>query len=137
MKTCSFRGALPRSLDEGLFCKSHLPAVLYALQPCDQMSCSLCETPSTTVHFNSYRAHRFVNHYYAILNCPANCQTQNIMYALTCPCGNYDFIGSTTSNITEVIQCIREKGNHFIHNLLLAATSFHNALYDTNHFLSN
>ena len=137
MKTCSFRGAQPRSIDEGLFCKSSLPSIRYHFQPCQQIICSLCETVSSFVQFNSNRIHRFLNGYYAILNCPATCQTNNIIYALTCPCGEYDFIGSTSSNIGETIESIREKGNRFIHETLISIIAFDNLQYDENHFLND
>ncbi|CAF3547400.1 unnamed protein product [Rotaria socialis] len=137
MKTCSFRGANPRSFDVGLFCKSNLPVIRYALEPCEQMICSLCEPTKPIVEFNSYRTHRFVNGYHAILNCPAKCQTVNIIYVLTCPCGQYDFIGSSCQSIAEVVESVRENGSRFIEETLLSSTSFHNLQNDINHFLND
>ena len=137
MKACSFRGAQPRSIDEVLFCKSNLPTIRYHLQPCQQIICSLCEIVSSFVQVNPNRIHRFLNGYYAILNYPATCQTDNIIYALTCPCGEYDFIGSTSSNICETIESIREKGNRLIHETLISIIAFDNLQYDDNHFLND
>ncbi|CAF1362423.1 unnamed protein product [Rotaria sordida] len=123
MKTCVFRDARPRSLDEGLFCKSQLPIVRYSFQACHKISCTLCESSTAIIQFDSGRTHRFVNGYHAILNCPVTCQTKNIIYALTCPCGEYDFIGSTSSNISEVIESIRENGSQYMHETLISINS--------------
>ncbi|CAF2972192.1 unnamed protein product [Rotaria sp. Silwood2] len=137
MKTCTFLNAWPRSLDEGVFCKSHLPLVRYSFQACEKISCTLCESPSTIIQSDSCRTHRFLNGYYAILNCPVTCQTKNIIYTLTCPCGEYDFIGSTSSHILEVIESIRENGNQYMHETLISANSPFGSHQDTNNFLHN
>ncbi|CAF1395843.1 unnamed protein product [Rotaria sordida] len=135
MKTCTYRDAWPRSLDEGLFCKSQLPTVRYSFQPCQKISCTLCESSSTIIQFNSYRIHHFLNGYHAILNCPVTCHTKNIIYALTCPCGEYDFIGSTSSDMSEVIESIREAGNQYMHETLISTKSSFYSHRDTNNFL--
>jgi len=81
MKTCRFRGARPRLLDnnkqEGILCHSK-PVAHYGTQPCRQERCLLCKTRrsesgviSTVVHFSPNQIHHFVNSYQAILNCPA------------------------------------------------------------------
>ncbi|CAF1311890.1 unnamed protein product [Rotaria sordida] len=137
MKTCTFRDAWPRSLDEGLFCKSQLPIVRYTFQPCQNISCTLCESSSTIIQFNSYRTHRFLNGYYAILNCPVTCETKNLIYTLTCPCSEYAFIGSTSSNISEVIESIRENSNQLMHETLISRNSAFNLHRDMNNFLHN
>ena len=76
MKTCSFRDAQPRSVDEGLFCRSE-PEARYAMTDCG--NCGLCcpkydvkrrEGPPV-VQFGPAQRHQFVNKYEAILNCPA------------------------------------------------------------------
>ena len=135
MKTCSFRGAQPRSYDEGLFCKANPPSARYCFQSCDEIICSLCESTSPLIEFNAHRAHRFINGYHTLLNCPATCQTQNIIYALTCRCGEYDFIGSTASSIAEMIDSVQENGNRFIHETLLSGVPFERLKEHPDHFL--
>ena len=44
MKTCSFRGAQPRSSDEGLFCGDQLPSIRYGMQPCHGNNCKVCHS---------------------------------------------------------------------------------------------
>ena len=110
MKTCSFRGAKPRSVDEGLFCRDE-PDVQYGLSPCD--NCPLCVPPyplyrrenQPIIHFNQNQKYRFHNGYQAILNCPANCQTQNILYVMTCPCGDYEYIGESSQRLWDRLWC--------------------------------
>ncbi|CAF3976512.1 unnamed protein product [Rotaria sordida] len=136
MKTCMFRGAMPQSFDEGLFCKADYPLIRYSFLPCYQPQCPLCQRSnviassssntaptSYVVEFNTYHSHRFQNGYTTILNCPATCQTKNIIYTVTCCCGNYEYIGSTSSNLSETIESIRETSNRFISETLLCASS--------------
>lgn len=122
MKTCSYRQAIPRMEHEGIFCQT-TPECLYVMQPCG--NCQLCYYSSVhtnvqqsspySIAFNLYQKHRFVNGYESILNCPATCQTNNIIYALTCQCGHYDYIGETNSNLFK-----RLSSHHcFIHRLIL------------------
>ena len=99
MRTCSFRDARPRSNTEGLFC-SKAPEGQYTMQPCGR--CNLCSATITTtatncpqqgyVQLNAYEKHQFANGYQPILNCPATCSSKNIIYALTCLCGRFDYI---------------------------------------------
>ena len=103
MKTCSFRGARPRSLIEGLFCQE-TPECRYTVKPCTQ--CALCVP--IRLRFNSYQRYRFVNGYESILNCPAVCGTKNIIYALTCQCGHFDYVGETRGNLND-----RLKSHHY------------------------
>lgn len=124
MKTCSFRQAQPRLPMEGIFCRT-TPECLYVMQPCGH--CPLCSSVDSSarattsgnqayaVAFNLYQKHRFVNGYEAILNCPATCDTNNIIYALTCLCGQYDYLGETSGNLFKRLsshQC-------FTHRLIL------------------
>lgn len=123
MKTCSFRQAQPRLPTEGIFCRT-TPECLYVMQPCGR--CPLCSSAESSaransggqaysVAFNLYQKHRFVNGYEAILNCPASCDTNNIIYALTCLCGQYDYLGETCGNLFKRLsshQC-------FTHRLIL------------------
>ena len=76
MKTCSFRGAKPRSIDEGLFCIDE-PDIRYGLSPCN--NCPLCVPPYDVVtrqqqpiiRFGPSQKFRFINGYQTILNWPA------------------------------------------------------------------
>ena len=120
MKTCSFRGAQPRLLGEGLLCTT-IPECHYFMERCN--NCALCYSfnESTNyeqqcpVQFNLQRKHRFVNGYESILNCSTSCNTNNIIYVLTCQCGHYDFIGETSDNLRT-----RLSSHHcFTHRLLL------------------
>ncbi|CAF3932155.1 unnamed protein product [Adineta steineri] len=103
MKTCTYRQAEPRLKDEGIYCTIN-PQCRYGMTPC--RCCALCyeHNQSTnnkqySVQFNLYQKHRFVNGYESILNCPSTCKTKNIIYALTCVCGNYDYIGGTSGTL--------------------------------------
>ncbi|CAF1033361.1 unnamed protein product [Adineta steineri] len=100
MKTCTYRQAEPRLKDEGIYCTIN-PQCRYWMTPC--RCCALCyehnqptNNKQYSVQFNLYQKHRFVNGYESILNCPSTCKTKNIIYALTCVCGNYDYIGGTS-----------------------------------------
>ncbi|CAF3929750.1 unnamed protein product, partial [Rotaria magnacalcarata] len=98
MKTCSLRYARPRTLNEGLFCLQE-PEARYELSACG--NCALCypqydrtyRVKKSIVGFSQAHQHTFLNGYHAILNFSASCHTYNIIYALTCPCGNVDYIG--------------------------------------------
>ena len=139
MKTCSFRNAKPRSSDEGLFCHEE-PDARYALLPCN--NCPLCMPPydvarrqQPAVRFGPSQRHRFVNGYQTILNCPADCHTRNIVYVMTCPCGEYEYISETSQRIGDRLKCKlklesledlfvmsadhRQHGNRIIHEFLI------------------
>lgn len=109
MKTCSYRNAKPRSVAEGLFC-SEEPDARYGLSLC--YNCPLCVPPLDTVRlqppimrFGPSQRHRFINGYQTILNCPADCQTRNMIYVMTCPCGQYEYIGETSQRIDDRLKC--------------------------------
>ena len=126
MKTCSFRGAQPRLKEEGLFC-SIVPECHYAMERCKK--CVFCESSAENanyrqeqqqqqpcpIQFNMHRKHRFVNGFESILNCPTSCDTNNIIYVLTCQCGNYDYIGETSVNLRTRYQSHK----CFTHRLIL------------------
>jgi hypothetical protein len=79
MKTCSFRGAQPRSILEGLFCGEDEPEARYAMLACDNLFCPCCHPSNNwkktqawpVVDFVSSSIHQFVNGYTTYLNCPA------------------------------------------------------------------
>jgi hypothetical protein len=79
MKTCSFRGAMPRSNMEGLFCGQDEPEAQFAMVPCSHLYCRCCHPPNNwrksqqwpVIDFVSSSKHTFVNGYTTYLNCPA------------------------------------------------------------------
>ncbi|CAF3677382.1 unnamed protein product [Rotaria sp. Silwood1] len=124
MKTCSFRHARPRTLNEGLFCVQE-PEARYELAACG--NCGLCypqydmryRSKKSIVEFAQAHTHTFVNGYQAILNCSATCHTRNIIYVLTCPCGKYDYVGATMYSLQDRLMKHREHGNRIIHEFLI------------------
>ncbi|CAF3988222.1 unnamed protein product, partial [Adineta steineri] len=131
MKTCSFRNAQPSLYNRyGIFSIDESKA-LYGLEPCEQVTCRFCfpikdvlvrgRQNQAVVQFLSAQKHRFVNGYEAILNCPATCTRKNILYALTCPCGQYDYIGYTSLTLDEQLKYHREHGNRIMHEFILSS----------------
>ncbi|CAF4050234.1 unnamed protein product [Rotaria sp. Silwood2] len=113
MKTCSYRGAQPIVVgDKSLFCLSEAQA-RYGMTRCRQISCCLCypsyklmyRQHQPIIQFGSHQQHTFVNGYRSILNCPATCTTRNIIYVLTCPCHQVDYIGETSSSLIHRLAC--------------------------------
>ena len=117
MKTCSYRGGVAithSSTDRNnLFCIMNEPQARYEMNRCQRLTCCLCypsykltyrhDTP--IIRFGSHQQHTFLNHYRSILNCPATCQTQNIIYVLTCPCHKVDYIGETSASLSNRLSC--------------------------------
>ncbi|CAF0955805.1 unnamed protein product [Rotaria sordida] len=126
MKTCSFRGAEPRSKIEGLFCGRDELQARYTLTPCGNLFCLCCHSLNShkkiqkwsVVDFNSNSTHRFVNGYTTYLNCPATCTTSNVVYAMTCPCGHYDYVDSTAKTLADAMAYHREHRNRIVHEKL-------------------
>lgn len=85
MKTCSFRHARPRTLQEGLFCLYETEA-RYELAACG--NCGLCypqydmkyRSKKSIVEFSQAHQHTFVNSYKTILNCSAVSLIMNYFY---------------------------------------------------------
>lgn len=106
LKTCAFRGATPT--EESIFC-SRTPEARYSIRACQERSCHSCRPWhirenaefDRAIPYDHVRVHQFVNGYRAILNCPAVCTTANIIYALTCPCGQFDYMDATTQPFRE------------------------------------
>jgi hypothetical protein len=79
MKTCSFRGAEPRSVVEGLFCGNGEPDPRYRMTPCGQELCRCCHPLNadkrrirwSVIDFDSTSKHHFGKEYTTYLNCPA------------------------------------------------------------------
>ncbi|CAF1457680.1 unnamed protein product, partial [Rotaria sordida] len=138
MKTCSFRGAQPPSNIEGLFCGRDEPQARYSLVPCDNLFCQCCLPLNTykksqswpIVNFASSSMHRFLNGYTTYLNCPATCTTSNIIYAMTCPCGHYDYVDSTAKTLVDAMAYHREHGNRIIHEKLTGSPLFRGSQID-------
>ena len=78
LKTCAFRGARPRTMNEGLFCAQE-PEARYELAACG--NCALCypfydmkyRAKQFVVKYSQAHKHTFRNGYEAILNCSAVC----------------------------------------------------------------
>ncbi|CAF2184309.1 unnamed protein product [Rotaria magnacalcarata] len=107
MKTCSFRFARPRTLNEGLFCLQE-PEARYELSACG--NCGLCypqydmkyRTKKSIIEFSQSHRHTFINGYQTILNCSA-----------------VDYIGVTASNLHDRLTKHREHGNRIMHEFLI------------------
>lgn len=127
MKTCSFRNAQPRSMNEGLFCLQP-PECLYAMSKCG--NCDLCTKSSsinnsiTPVQFDNFQPHQFVNGYQSILNAPVDCDTKNFIYVLTCICGNFDYICETKFSLSRRLQDHRLLVNNLICKFLVGGDNF-------------
>ncbi|CAF1336830.1 unnamed protein product [Rotaria sordida] len=133
MKTCAFRIPDGLLIKTGLFYTDDMTnSLCHDMKPCQRLFCTLCQAKNdsdsascTTIEFStSGQKHRFVNGYEAVLNCPANCQTNNIIYVLTCACGEYDYIGSTRYSLNEVIEYHRQHVNRLIIEYLLNGEPF-------------
>lgn len=106
MKTCGFRGALPKLDERDIFCRSE-PQARYELKRCNRRTCCLCHpcyastyrSNEPLIRFGPQQEHYFIHGYRSILNCPASCDTWNIIYALTCPCRTADYIGQTSRSL--------------------------------------
>nr|ACD54667.1 unknown [Adineta vaga] len=123
MKICSLRPSdlLSTIIDhEGLFSEYNQPEARYSVVPCNNLFCSCCHPPNTwrktrpwsVIDFVSSPSHQFINGYTTYLNCSAVilfkyfvCNTSNIIYAMTCPCGHYDYISSTKETLSEALAC--------------------------------
>ncbi|CAF3876419.1 unnamed protein product [Rotaria sordida] len=127
MKTCSYRGAQLSILDEkSLFCLSE-PEARYDMSRCHQLSCCLCypsyklayRQQQPIIQFGSHQQHTFINGYRSILNCPATCTTRNIIYVLTCPCQQVDYIGEASSSLNYRLAYHQQHGNRIVQEFLL------------------
>ncbi|CAF1426785.1 unnamed protein product [Rotaria sordida] len=127
MKTCSYRGAEPIiDVPNGLFCVNE-PQARYEMMRCSRFSCCLCH-PSykltyrqekPIIQFGPNQQHRFINGYRSILNCPATCTTNNIIYVLTCPCHQIDYIGETSLSLPNRLSYHQAHGNRILQEFLL------------------
>ncbi|CAF5188020.1 unnamed protein product, partial [Rotaria magnacalcarata] len=112
MKTCRFRDAEPCPSIQGLFCNDESPKARYRMVPCGTTNCPCCSS------IENSSSHRFVNGYTTYLNCPASCTTSNIIFVMTCPCGQYKFIDSTSGSLTDALTYHRLACNQMMHSFL-------------------
>ena len=103
------------------------------MEPCQHFFCSLCRSTENEAHSqpsvtfsNKGQKHRFYNGYEAILNCSANCQTNNIVDVLTYICGQYDYISSTQYTLNDILDYHRQHTNRLIIEHLLNGEPFSN-----------
>ncbi|CAF4326665.1 unnamed protein product, partial [Rotaria magnacalcarata] len=56
----------------------------------------------------------------------------NLIYAMTCPCGHYDYVDSTAETLTDALAYHREHGNRIIHEKLTGSPLFRGSIMDPN-----
>ncbi|CAF1382322.1 unnamed protein product [Adineta steineri] len=128
MKTCSFRQAIPRCIDEGIFSLT-LPSTQYGMKQCQDQNCHYCykrldftDRFEPAKFFSTSQIHHFVNGYHVYLNCNVTCTSSNIIYALTCPCHQYDFIGRCRIPFGDRIMQHRLYNGRIISNFFIGQT---------------
>ena len=72
----------------------------YGMKRCRDRNCRFCYERLDITNrfeqamcFSENQIHRFVNQYQVYLNANVVCTSSNVIYALTCPCHQYDYIG--------------------------------------------
>ena len=85
----------------------------------------VCQQKSPVL-FDNYNRHRFVNGYESIINCPVNCNAKNFIYALTCLCGNFDYICETKFILGQRLKDHRTFANRLIRKLLVGKENLKN-----------
>ncbi|CAF3797057.1 unnamed protein product [Rotaria sp. Silwood1] len=125
MKTCNFRNAKPRWNYVGLFIYDQ-PEAHYGTNKCNDTSCRFCyERCDLTrrferaTNFSKQQIHCFLNQYKVYLNCDVTCMTSNIIYALTCPCHHFDYIGRCCEAFGERMRKHRTYGCRLVSNFLI------------------
>ncbi|CAF3978273.1 unnamed protein product [Adineta steineri] len=130
MQTCSFRQSIPRCIDEGLFSLA-LPSGQYGMKQCRDQSCGYCYERLVMTHrvnpamsFSNRQIHHFVSGYQVYLNCNVirTCITSNVIYALTCPCHQYDYISRCDVPIRECIMQHRINNGRIMSDFFLGQT---------------
>ncbi|CAF1165110.1 unnamed protein product [Adineta steineri] len=134
MKTCSFRESIPRCIDEGIFSLT-LPSTQYGMKQCQDQNCYYCYERSSLTDrferamcFSDSQIHHFVNGYQVYLNCNVptvyvkTCTSSNIIYALTCPCHQYDYIGRCQLPFRERIMKHHLYNGRIISNFFIGQT---------------
>ncbi|CAF4480332.1 unnamed protein product, partial [Rotaria magnacalcarata] len=102
MKTCSLRYARPRTLNEGLFCLQE-PEARYELSACVKL---------INIHFSMDTMLFLIFQLHVI-------HIIIIIYALTCPCGNVDYIGEIMYSLHDRLIKHREHGNRVMVEFLI------------------
>ena len=132
LKTCSFRGSYPRRIkqmnsmtNEGLFCVQP-PEASYGMKQCTYCKCLICGVPkhrlqhdTPSIKFTDHQIHTFVNQYQARLNCDVTCSSMNVIYALTCPCQQYYYIGRANDSFSQYLYDHRVQCERIIREFLL------------------
>ncbi|CAF1346280.1 unnamed protein product [Rotaria sordida] len=125
MKTCTFRNAKPFWDYIGIFSYGK-PKAQYGMKQCKDKSCRFCyERLDLTnrferaMNFSNQQIHRFLNNYQVYLNCDVSCRTSNVIYALTCPCYRYDYIGRCIVPFRDRMAKHRTYGCRLISNFFL------------------
>ncbi|CAF3465460.1 unnamed protein product [Rotaria socialis] len=119
MKTCRFRDAEPCPSIQGLFCNDESLKARYSMVPCGTANCPCCHSIENSSN------HRFINGYTTYLNCPVTCTTSNVVYVMTCPCGQYEFIDSTSGTLATALTYHRLVYNHMMHSFLTGTPIYH------------
>ncbi|CAF3734674.1 unnamed protein product [Rotaria sordida] len=125
MKTCNFYNAKPQWDYIGIF-PYGTPRAHYGMKQCKDKSCRFCyERLDLTnrferaMHFSNKQVHCFLNQYRVYLNCDVTCTTSNVIYALTCPCHRYDYIGRCHVAFRERMRKHRTYGCRLISNFFI------------------
>ncbi|CAF3873604.1 unnamed protein product [Rotaria sp. Silwood1] len=125
MKSCTFRNSKPHWDYVGLFTTNE-PKSYYGMKRCSDHSCRFCyerldltERFEPAMNFSTKQVHRFVNDYQVFLNCDVTCTTSNLIYALTCPCRCYDYIGECDVPFRNRMMQHRMSGCRIISNFLI------------------
>ncbi|CAF3808946.1 unnamed protein product [Rotaria sp. Silwood1] len=125
MKTCSFRDATPPIAYNGIF-STRPPQAQYGMKMCRDGSCRFCYERrdlthrfEPTINFSNTQVHRFLNKYEVYLNCNVTCTTSNIIYALTCPCRRFDYIGRCVVPFRDRMRDHRICGTRLVANSFL------------------
>ncbi|CAF4678199.1 unnamed protein product, partial [Rotaria magnacalcarata] len=113
--------------DEGIF-SVKLPTAHYGIQQCRDKSCCFCyerldltERFEPAMNFSNNQVHCFLNNYQVYLNCDVTCTTSNVIYSLTCPCHQYDYMGRCVEPFRDRMTRIRIMGCRIIRNSLIGS----------------
>ena len=127
MKTFHHRNVQPTDINKDLFCIVE-PELRFMFKSCQYPNCDICKCtkhithrPQMTVQFEETTngLFRFINGYQAILNAPATCITNGIIYVLKCPCGKFEYVGETSHNLRYTLERHRTNANEVMHHFLI------------------
>jgi hypothetical protein len=125
MKTFASRHVRPSMANPHLFCQLE-PELRFSMQPCNSFQCEVCtwsnqvtERSRPCINFAHSSKFRFLNGYETILNAPATCRTNGIIYVLRCPCGEVEYIGESNNNLHYTLNRHRVNGQQIMHLSLI------------------